>query len=152
MFRWMSTIKSKVNAILTILRSTPEETDHLLQRLKNEPESCQNPSIIRGTVRNPKSPNPYLKVRSSMQYNEQPTTGLTRSTYRRDGSGEREICRERSTYRREKQHNHLSWTWRQPIFSLNFYTFVELIRNRKGRREPFGSESKAATCQAPRES
>ena len=45
MFRWMSTITSKANAFATILRSTPEETDHLLQRLKNESELCQNPSI-----------------------------------------------------------------------------------------------------------
>ena len=64
MFRWMTTIKSKVNAIATILKSTPEETDHLLQRLTNESKTCQNPPIIQGTVRSPNSSDPSLKVGS----------------------------------------------------------------------------------------
>ena len=73
MFRWMSTITSKANAFATILRSTPEETDHLLQRLKNESELCQNPSIIRGTVQSPKSSDPSLQVGSTVQCFEQTT-------------------------------------------------------------------------------
>ena len=72
MFRWMTTIKSKVNAIASILKSTPEETHHLLQRLTNKSKACHSPSIIRGAVRSPNSSDPSLKVWSSTMCNEQP--------------------------------------------------------------------------------
>ena len=78
MFRWMTTIKSKVNAIATILKSTPEETDHLLQRLTNGSKTCQNPTVVQGTVRSPNSSDSSLKVGSPAMCNKQ-STGLISS-------------------------------------------------------------------------
>ena len=75
MFRWMTTIKSKVNAIATILKSTPEETDHLLQCLTNGSKTCQNPPVIQEAVQSPNSSDPSLKVGSPTMCNKQ-STGL----------------------------------------------------------------------------
>ena len=67
---------NKAKTILATLKAAPEETDHLLRRLTNESEPCQNPTIIRGTVRSPNSSDPSLKVGSPTMYNKQ-STGLS---------------------------------------------------------------------------